>query len=249
MPDNKREITGSNFLKYSVVLPIYNERENLPQLFQEILTVMYNLAEPFEVICVNDCSTDDSRSFIVEYMVTHPEFKLVSFRKNSGQSAALSAGFGKANGEYVITLDADLQNDPADLTEMIEYLSKYDMVSGWRQARHDSWITKISSKIANTIRNNLSRENINDTGCSLKIMKKAYLERIKMFKGMHRFLPTLMKMEGARVIEIPVSHRPRIAGNSNYGVWDRAFSGLRDLLAVRWMQDRFIQQDIEEEEM
>lgn len=237
-----------NPLKYSIVLPIYNERENLPQLFEEIFTVMNSLSAPFELLCVDDCSTDQSRSFIVEYMATHPAIKLISFRKNNGQSAALSAGFLKAKGEYVITLDADLQNDPADITEMIEYLDKYDMVSGWRKERHDSLIRKISSKIANTIRNKLSRENINDTGCSLKIIKREYLGRIKMFKGMHRFLPTLMRMEGAKVIEVPVRHRPRIAGNSNYGVWDRAFSGLRDLLAVRWMQDRFIQHEIEEEE-
>lgn len=233
-----------NHLKYSVVLPIYNERANLPQLFKEISTAMQSLAEPFEVICIDDCSTDQSRSFISEYMVSHPAFTLVSFRKNSGQSAALTAGFLAAKGEYVITMDADLQNDPADIVAMTRYLANYDMVSGWRRKRHDSGITKISSKIANTVRNKLSRENIRDTGCSLKIMKRSFLARIKMFKGMHRFLPTLMKMEGAKVLEVPVSHRPRIAGNSNYGVWDRAFSGLRDLLAVRWMQDRFIQLDV-----
>ena len=235
-------------MKYSIVLPIYNERGNLPQLFEEILQVMHSLSEPFEIICVDDCSTDQSRSFIVEYMATQPTFKFISFRTNNGQSAALSAGFSIAKGEYVITLDADLQNDPADIAGMIEYLGKYDMVSGWRKERHDSWLTRVSSKIANTIRNKLSRENINDTGCSLKIMNRTYLGRIKMFKGMHRFLPTLMKMEGAKVIEIPVRHRPRIAGISNYGIWDRAFSGLRDLLAVRWMQDRFIQLDINEGE-
>lgn len=244
----KIETMGDNQLTYSVVLPIYNERNNLPRLFEEISTVMDSLSEPYEVICVDDCSTDESRSFIEEHQASHPAFKLISFSRNSGQSAALYAGFLKSGGEYVITLDADLQNDPADIVTLIDYLSQYDMVSGWRRERHDAWITRISSRIANTIRNKLSRENINDTGCSLKIMKRSYLERIKMFKGMHRFLPTLMKMEGARVIEIPVSHRPRTAGKSNYGVWDRAFSGLRDLLAVRWMQDRFIQFDIKEEE-
>ncbi len=116
------ETSGDTFLKYSVVLPIYNERDNLPQLFEEISSVMHSLSEPFEVICVDDCSTDQSRSFIIEYMVANPAFKLISFRKNNGQSAALSAGFSKAKGEYVITLDADLQNDPADIAEMIEYL-------------------------------------------------------------------------------------------------------------------------------
>jgi len=145
----------------------------------------------------------------------------------------------------VITMDSDLQNDPADIIKMIPYLQNYDMVTGWRQKRNDTRVKRLSSKIANAIRNWLSRENITDTGCSLKIMDRQYLSRIKMFRGMHRFLPTLMKMEGASVIEIPVNHRARIAGDSKYGTWDRAFSGLRDLLVVRWMQDRIIHLDIE----
>ena len=235
-------------IKFSVVLPIYNEIENLSRLFEEILSVMRKTAQPFEIICINDGSTDHSQAYIQKFGRDHPEFKLINFKKNQGQSAALFAGFLKAAGEYVITLDADLQNDPADIATLIDYLPRYDMVNGWRTKRNDTWLTRISSKIANSIRNKLSRENINDTGCSLKIMKKTYLDRIKMFKGMHRFLPTLMKLEGAKVIEVPVSHRPRTMGSSNYGVWDRAFSGLRDLLAVRWMQDRFIHLDITEEE-
>ena len=235
-------------IKYSVVLPVYNEIENLPRLFEELSTVMRQTAEPYEIICINDGSTDHSPAYIQKFGRDHPEFKLINFRKNQGQSAALYAGFLKAAGEYVITLDADLQNDPADIMKLIDCLPQYDMVTGWRTKRHDTWLTRISSKIANRIRNKLSRENIHDTGCSLKIMKKTFLDRIKMFKGMHRFLPTLMKMEGAKVIEVPVNHRPRTRGKSNYGVWNRAFSGLRDLFAVRWMQDRFIHLDMTEEE-
>jgi len=235
-------------IKYSVILPVYNEIENLPQLFGEILTVMRKTAATYEIICINDGSTDHSPVYVQKFSRDHPEFKLINLRKNQGQSAALYAGFLEAAGEYIITMDADLQNDPADIVELIAYLPQYDMVTGWRTKRHDTWITQVSSKIANSIRNRLSRETIHDTGCSLKIMKKTYLDRIKMFKGMHRFLPTLMKMEGANVIEVPVNHRPRTRGKSNYGVWDRAFSGLRDLLAVRWMQDRFIHLDITEEE-
>ena len=235
-------------IKYSIVLPIYNEIENLPQLFEEISTVMRQTAATYEIICINDGSTDHSPAYIQKFGRDHLEFKLINFSKNQGQSAALFAGFLEAAGEYVITMDADLQIDPADIAKLIDYLPRYDMVNGWRTKRHDAWLTRVSSKIANSIRNKLSRENIHDTGCSLKIMKKTYLDRIKMFKGMHRFLPTLMKLEDAKVIEVPVSHRPRTMGSSNYGVWDRAFSGLRDLLAVRWMQDRFIHLDIKKEE-
>ena len=235
-------------IRFSVVLPIYNEIENLPQLFEEISTVMRQTAATYEIICINDGSTDHSPLYIQKFSRDYPEFKLINFSKNQGQSAALYAGFLEAAGQYVITMDADLQNDPADIAKLIEHLPRYNMVTGWRTKRHDTWLTRISSTIANSIRNKLSRENIHDTGCSLKIMEKTYLDRIKMFKGMHRFLPTLMKMEGAKVIEVPVNHRPRTRGTSNYGVWDRAFSGLRDLLAVRWMQDRFIHPDKTEEE-
>lgn len=235
-------------LKYSVVLPVYNEKDNLAQLFDELTAVMRQLTEPFEIICIDDGSSDESCDIINNYQSLHKEIELLRFVKNQGQSAALAAGFKASRGEYVITLDADLQNNPADILLLLEHIPRYDMVTGWRTKRHDTLVTRLSSKIANWIRNKLSREDIHDTGCSLKIMKRTYLKNIKMFKGMHRFLPTLMKMEGANVIEVPVSHRPRIAGISNYGVWDRAFSGLRDLLAVRWMQDRFIHYEIIEED-
>jgi dolichol-phosphate mannosyltransferase len=234
-------------IKFSVILPVYNELENLPQLFEELLLVFKKVAGPYEIICINDGSTDHSPTFIEKFTQDHLEFKLINLRKNQGQSAALSAGFMNAKGEYVITMDADLQNDPSDIIKLIEYLPRFDMVNGWRTKRHDKWLTRISSRIANSTRNMLTRENIHDTGCSLKIMKKSYLDRIKMFKGMHRFLPTLLKLEGAKVIEVPVNHRPRTKGTSNYGVWNRAFSGFKDLLAVRWMQKRHIQLEIKEE--
>ncbi len=240
-------MTQADFqITFSVVLPIYNERENLPQLFQEIQMVMDRIGEPYEVICVDDASTDETPVYLKEFTAKHENFRWYRFRHNCGQSTALAAGFQQAAGEYVITLDSDLQNNPEDLLDMVPYLKDYDMVTGWRKQRQDTWLKLVSSHIANAIRNWLSRETIRDTGCSLKIMKRSYLQRIKMFQGMHRFLPTLMKMEGARVIEIPVSHRPRIAGTSHYGTWDRAFSGLRDLLAVRWMQDRFISYEFED---
>ncbi len=233
-------------MKYSVVIPVYNEVDNLPLLMEEVLSTMNQTEESFEILLIDDGSVDGSFQLMKELSHKHPQIRYFKFRENRGQSAALAAGFQYATGEYVITMDSDLQNDPADILTMLPHLKEYQMVTGWRQKRNDTWIKRISSRIANGIRNSLSRENIRDTGCSLKIMKREYLSRIKMFKGMHRFLPTLMKMEGARVIEVPVSHRPRSAGESKYGTWDRAFSGLRDLLAVRWMQDRFIRYEIEE---
>ncbi len=233
-------------IEFSFVIPVYNEADNLEQLHTEIQNVIGQISQPCEVILVDDGSSDRSLDIIRQLSDGNPAYRFISFEKNCGQSAALAAGFNAAKGNYVITMDSDLQNNPADILNMIPYLAQYDMVTGWRKDRQDTLWKKFSSRFANTIRNRLSRETIKDTGCSLKIMKTTYLKKIKMYQGMHRFLPTLMKMQGATVIEVPVSHRPRTRGTSKYGTWDRAFSGLRDLLAVRWMQDRNIIYQIKE---
>ena len=233
-------------IEYSIVIPVYNEKDNLIPLNNELQGLIRQLKQPSEVIWVDDGSSDGSLEVIKELATKFQECRYLSFKKNCGQSAALDAGFKAAKGRYVITMDSDLQNNPMDILQMLPYLSEYDMVTGWRKKRHDNRWKKFSSRFANSIRNRLSRETINDTGCSLKIMKSEYLKNIPMYKGLHRFLPTLMKMEGAKVIEVPVSHRPRTKGVSKYGTWDRAFSGLRDLLAVRWMQDRKISYQIKE---
>jgi dolichol-phosphate mannosyltransferase len=141
----------------------------------------------------------------------------------------------------VVTLDADLQNDPADIPAMLDvYVQGVDMVIGWRAKRQDSVIKRYASRFANWVRNKISRETVRDTGCSLKVMRAEMVKRIPMFTGMHRFLPTLMKLEGALVAEVRVNHRPRSKGVSKYGIWDRAWSSAYDLLAVRWMQKRHI---------
>ena len=227
-------------IKYSVITPIYNEEGNIHHLLSEIHETMERMGDPWELICIDDGSTDASFDLVKEVAALFDEVSFIRFRRNAGQSAALAAGFQAARGEFVITLDADLQNDPSDIPALCAYLDRYDMVTGWRVKRNDNLVRRFSSRFANGVRNLLLRETIKDTGCGLKIMKAAYLKRVKMYKGMHRFLPTLMKLEGGRVIEVAVSHRPRHAGVTKYGIWDRAFSGLRDLMAVRWMQDRAI---------
>jgi hypothetical protein len=146
----------------------------------------------------------------------------------------------------VITIDGDLQNDPKDIPRMLEYLKDYDMVTGWREKRDDPWIKRISSKIANGIRNWLSRETIRDSGCTLRAYKQECLQNLKLYKGMHRFMPTLVKMEGFRVIEIPIAHHPRQFGASKYTTWNRMWSAFVDLLAVTWMKSRHIRYEIEE---
>lgn len=227
----------------SFVIPVYNEEENVPILFGELTAVADTLHSPYEIIFVNDCSTDRSLAVINDLAKEHPVVRCVSFPENRGQSAALGAGFQAAAGEVVITMDADLQNDPADIPMLLQQFGPYDMVNGWRKNRQDSLSKKISSRIGNYVRNVLTDENINDTGCSLKVMRADLLKKIKMYRGLHRFLPTLMRIEGAKVIELPVNHRHRQFGVSKYTNLRRGIEGFQDLMAVRWMMKRYVRID------
>jgi len=224
----------------SFVIPVYNEEENIPILFRELSAVAERLDSTYEMIFVNDCSSDRSLEVIRALGGKHPVVRCVSFPENRGQSAALGAGFREAAGEVIITMDADLQNDPADIPLLLEQFGTYDMVNGWRKNRQDSLSKKISSRIGNFVRNRLTGENINDTGCSLKVMRADMLKKIKMYRGLHRFLPTLMRLEGARVIEVPVNHRHRQFGVSKYTNLRRGVEGFQDLMAVRWMIKRHV---------
>lgn len=222
----------------SVVIPVYNEEENLPILIPKIVEVLKPLNKNFEIILVDDGSTDNSFNVIKDLGSKYMEVRYIRFKKNTGQTAAFDAGFKNALGDVVITLDADLQNDPADIPKLLSYIPDYDIVCGWRAERKDPLIKKISSRIANSFRNFLTKDSIHDTGCSLKVYKREWLDKIKLYKGLHRFLPTLLKLEGARIIEVKVSHNPRKFGRSKYNIRNRLFTGLCDLLVVRWMQKR-----------
>lgn len=226
--------------KISFVIPVYNEEGNIQRLFDELSRVGSELTQPYEVVLVDDCSTDRSLEIIRGLADLHPQVRYLSFAANCGQSAALYAGFQHATGDIVITMDADLQNDPADIPKLLGYFGEYDMVNGWRADRQDTLSKKIGSRIGNYVRNKLTWESIHDTGCSLKVMRASMLKRIRMFRGLHRFLPTLMRLEGARVIEVPVHHRPRIHGVSKYNNLRRGIEGLYDVIAVRWMIKRHL---------
>ncbi len=222
----------------SVVIPVYNEEESLPRLEAELAAALDPLGVPYEVLLVDDCSSDRSGAMLDGICARRPAFRAIHFATNCGQSAAMAAGFRAARGEVTVTLDADLQNDPADIRQLLERMDGVDCVCGWRRKRNDTWIRRISSRIANRVRNRISGETITDTGCSLKAYRTALLQRIYLFRGAHRFLPTLLKMEGASVVEIPVNHRPREQGESKYGVWNRLFRSTYDLFGVRWMKSR-----------
>ena len=234
-------------LKISFVVPIYNEEENIPKLVAEIQAVAPDLSSDYEILLVDDCSSDRSLSIIRELAAQNSAIRPLPLARNSGQSAALYAGFQAATGDAIITMDADLQNDPADLRQMIKHYGEYEMVNGWRFNRQDTLSKKIASKIGNGFRNWLTKETIHDTGCSLKIMNAAMLKRVRIYKGLHRFLPTLMRMEGAKVIEVKVNHRHRLFGESKYTNLRRGIEGFYDVIAVRWMQSRHLSIEVDED--
>jgi len=222
----------------SLVIPVFNEADNLAPLKEEIVQVMEDVAKRFEIIFVNDGSTDGSAEALRGLRAGDSRVRVLTFERNAGQTAALAAGFAAARGAIVVSLDADLQNDPKDIPLLLEGLAGHDAAVGWRGSREDPWLRRISSRVANTVRNALSDDDIIDTGCSLKAFRREALLRIKLFNGMHRFLPTLLRMEGYRVCQVKVGHRPRLSGESKYNIRVRAFRSFADLLAVRWMKRR-----------
>jgi len=230
----------------SVVVPVYNEEENLPVLIPRLMKVLEGLGCSFEMIFVDDGSSDGSQRVLREVASQTPSFRVLRFRENRGLSTALVAGMREARGEKIVTLDSDLQNDPADIPKLLEYLDRYDMATGWRQKREDTRLKRISSKIGNSVRNWLSGENIQDSACTLRAFKKECVKEIPVFNGVHRFLSTLVKMAGYRIVEVPVAHHPRKFGKSKYNIRNRLVRSFIDLLAVTWMKHRTIRYDIEE---
>ena len=231
----------------SVVIPAYNEIESLRPLTAELIEVMRGVGQEFEVVFVDDGSTDGTRGLLHKLADEYPEVHFIGFKANRGQTAAMAAGFKRTTGDIVVTLDADMQNDPHDIPVLMEKLNQYDVVCGWRRKRRDNLVRRISSRVANYVRNKLSNEQIVDVGCSLKVYKRVCVENLKLYEGMHRFLPTLVKLEGYSVAEVPVNHRERELGTSKYNIRNRIMKAFLDLLAVRWMKRRYIHYEIEEE--
>jgi len=233
----------------SVVFPVFNEEENIPILLDEIAGALRGTSCSYEMVAVDDGSVDRSLQVLRDSRAKHPNLRVLTFEKNSGQTAALDAGWRAARGRSIVSLDADLQNDPADIPKMMRKLeeSGADMVIGVRVNRQDTWARKIQSRIGNGVRNWITRDQITDTGCSLKVVRREAVERVRLFTGMHRFLPTLVRMQGYRVVEMPVNHRPRKFGVSKYGAMNRAMRGLTDCFAVRWMGKRMLNYKVHEE--
>ncbi|HZC68249.1 MAG TPA: glycosyltransferase family 2 protein [Nitrospirales bacterium] len=224
--------------RLSVVVPVYNERDNLSPLTAQILKALTGKVSSFEIIYVDDGSTDGSGPLLDELASYYMEVRVLHFDRNYGQTSAFDAGFHQAGGDLIATLDGDLQFDPADILTLLPLAEQYDLVCGWRKDRHDTLVKRLSSRIANAIRNAVIHDGVHDTGCSLKVFRRRVVERIPLFEGMHRFFPALARMHGFTVTEVPVHHFPRAHGQTKYGIGNRIFKGLGDLLAVRWMQRR-----------
>lgn len=232
----------------SVVIPFFNEEGNVRPLFDELLPVLGGLGRTFEVVAVDDGSLDGTGAELRAVARSHREVRHLRFPSNRGQSAAFRAGFLAARGAIIVTMDGDLQIDPTDLPPMLEVLERegVDLVHGWRRERRDPLLKRISTRIANAVRNLLTGEDIHDTGCPLKVFRREALEGLPPFDGMHRFFVTLARMRGFTSREMVVRHRSRRSGESKYGIRNRVLRALRDCLVVRWMQKRYVRSDAEE---
>src|SRR5262244_218807 len=236
-------------LDLSVVIPVYNEDENLTPLWTELRPVLEGLGVEFEVVFVDDGSRDRSAELIRGFREADPRVRLVRLKANAGETAATDAGFKAARGTWVVTMDADLQNDPHDIPTLIGHLDRWDAVTGWRVQRGDgdSWMRRMSSRVANRVRNGLSDESIQDSGCTFRAFRRECLRDLVLYRGFHRFIPTLLRIRGYRVLEVPVHHRPRRFGRSKYGILDRALVAFADLLVIRWMKSRLLRYEVVED--
>jgi glycosyltransferase involved in cell wall biosynthesis len=233
----------------SVILPVYNEEENLPVLWPELRGVLDTLGLSYEIVFVDDGSRDRSADIVLGFRELDRRVRLVRLKENAGETAATDAGFKASRGRWVVVMDADLQNDPRDIPRLLRELERWDAVTGWRVRRGDgdSVVRRVSSRVANAVRNRISQDSIRDSGCTFRAFRRECLRGLVLYRGFHRFIPTLLRMRGYGVLEIPVNHRLRRFGRSKYGVMNRAFVAFADLLVVRWMKSRLLRYEIAED--
>jgi len=221
----------------SVVIPVFNEAENIPELLESVFQAMKGLGKPFEVIVIDDGSSDGTAGILRELKAGYPELRAVIFRRNFGQSAAMTAGFDLARGEVVVSMDGDLQNDPADIPILLEKLDQgYDIVSGWRKDRKDSFVSRtLPSRLANWLIGRTTGIRLHDYGCSLKAYRREIAKNLLLYGELHRFIPVLASLQGARYAEVVVRHHPRRKGKSKYGI-GRTYRVMLDLLLMLFFQ-------------
>jgi len=228
----------------TIVVPVYNEEDNLERVEKELGDYAAAAKIPVKVLFVNDGSKDKSQEMIENICADSTVFNFICFSENRGLSAAIKAGFDHTETSLVGYIDSDLQTAPSDFDLLLEHISEYDLVTGVRANRKDSFVKNMSSKIANGIRRAFTKDGMDDTGCPLKIIKTDYAKRIPMFKGLHRFLPAMILLQEGKIKQIPVQHFPRIAGEAKYGLWNRLFGPLMDCFAYVWMKKKYINYSI-----
>ena len=210
-------------------------------MITELEQVMNGLGRSYEILCIDDKSTDGSLSVLRRLHGERPSLRVLCHRENYGESAGEATGFASARGEVIITMDADQQNDPADIPALLDALTE-DVAAacGIRRIREDDWVKRVSSRIANRFRNLVTGDRISDAGCTFRALRREALREVLVFNGMHRFLPSILRMQGYRVVEVTVNHRQRLRGKSKYGIGNRLFRGIADCLAMRWYKARYI---------
>lgn len=223
-------------MKISIILPVLNEEENLVDMNTEITGVVENMDVDYEIIYIDDGSTDRSFDILSSLREENPNIKVIQFRRNFGQTAGLAAGFDHASGDVIVTMDSDRQNDPNDIPMLLDKINEgYDLVSGWRFDRQDAWLSrKLPSKIANGLISKITGVKLHDYGCSLKAFHKDVIENIRLYGEMHRFIPAIASWMGVRIAEVKVNHRARVAGTSKYGI-SRTFRVILDLITVKFL--------------
>ncbi|MEO1031429.1 MAG: glycosyltransferase family 2 protein [Bacteroidota bacterium] len=230
--------------KLTIIVPVYNEADNLERVETELISYLKIAKVPAMVLFINDGSGDQSQELIEGICQRNEAFHFVLFKENRGLSAAIKAGFDHSETELVGYIDADLQTAPEDFNLLLEHIDSYELVTGVRADRKDSFVKNMSSKIANGIRRAFTKDGMDDTGCPLKIIKTDYAKRIPMFRGLHRFLPAMIMLQNGRVTQIPVRHFPRIAGTAKFGLWNRLLGPLMDCFAYLWMKKKYINYDV-----
>jgi dolichol-phosphate mannosyltransferase len=232
--------------EFTISVPVYNEEENLERVEKELLAYTKISSKKTSILFVNDGSKDTSEQLIQAICARQPDFHYISFKENRGLSAAIKAGFDHVESPLLGYIDSDLQTAPSDFNLLLEHIDTYELVTGVRANRKDSFVKNMSSKIANGIRRAFTHDGMDDTGCPLKVIKTSYAKRIPMFKGLHRFLPAMILLQNGRVLQVPVQHFPRMAGKAKFGVWNRLIGPLMDCFAYLWMKKKYINYEVKD---
>ncbi len=230
--------------EFTIIVPVYNEEDNLARVEEELLAYTKIASKPTKILFVNDGSKDKSQQLIEDICTRNDAFFYILFKENRGLSAAIKAGFDHADTPLVGYIDSDLQTAPSDFNLLLEHIQDNALVTGVRANRKDSFVKNMSSKIANGIRRAFTKDGMDDTGCPLKVIQTDYAKRIPMFKGLHRFLPAMILLQNGNIKQVPVQHFPRIAGQAKFGLWNRLLGPLMDCFAYLWMKKKYINYEV-----